>query len=150
MSGYAISLFLICLTVGVFLSLCYGRGRGESLALGIILLSVIITPIADGLIDFDGEIPGKIEIPDGIGQEGIDSVIEEAFADGICSAVEEKFSLDRENIRVRLYGFDKDSLTADRIRVILSGGAALADYKAVEKYIDGLGVGDCEVEIELG
>ena len=62
----------------------------------------------------------------------------------------EKFSLDRENIRVRLYGFDKDSLTADRIRVILSGGAALADYKAVEKYVDGLGVGDCDVEIELG
>lgn len=151
MSGYAISVFLICLSVGVCLSLRYGRSGGESLALGIILLSVVISPIADGLMDFGGEgIFDKIEIPDGVDQEGIDSVIEEAFAEGIRRAVAEKFSLDGDNIRIRLYDFDRDSLTAGRIRIILSGGAAFADYKAVEKYIDGLGVGECDVEIELG
>ena len=150
MSSYAISIFAVCLLVGICLSLRYGRSGGESLALGIILLSVIISPLADGLINFDSGIFDNIEIPDGIGQEGIDAVIEDAFAEGICSAVAEKFSLDKDNIRVMLYNFDKESLTAGRIRIILSGGAALADYNAVEKYIDGLGVGECDVEIELG
>lgn len=151
MSEYAIGVFVICLVGGVCLTLVHGSGRAEGIALGVIILWVILSPIGESLSHFDPDslsdlvIGGEYE-----GDENIDLVIEEAFADGIVGAVAEKFSIDKEDIRVRLYGFDRDSLTAEKIRIILSGRAALADYKAVEKYIDEMNIGECEVEIEIG
>lgn len=151
MSGYAISVFVICLVGGICLTLSHGGGKTESLAVGIIILWVILSPLGESLSHFDPESwLDSVEIGDYEGDGQIGSVIEDAFAEGIASAVAEKFSLDTENIRVRLYGFDQSRLSAERIRIILSGRAAFADYKAVEKYIDEMNIGECEVEIEIG
>jgi hypothetical protein len=76
--------------------------------------------------------------------------VEEFFADGVALAVAEKFSLDRDDIRVSLRNFNIENMSAERIRLTLSGVAALADYKAVERYVNSLDIGECDVEIEIG
>jgi hypothetical protein len=151
MSEYAVGVFLICLITGACLSLAHGSGKAQSLALGIITLWVILSPISDLITHFDPDsLNDLIEIPEYDGSCEMDYIIEDAFAEGIARAVAEKYSLDRENIRVRLYGFDKTEMRAEKIMIILSGRAALADYKAVEKYIEEMEVGECNVEIEIG
>ena len=151
MSEYAISVFAVCLVGGIALMLTYGGGTSEKIAVGLITLSVIITPLADCLSDFNIEEwlnSIKAEVGD-VGTE-YGEVLEEAFAEGIVRAVADKFSLDKENIRVSLTGFDAERLWAQRIRITLSGRAALADYKAVENYVNTLEMGKCDVEIEIG
>ncbi len=151
MSGYAIGVFAICLVGGVCLMLSHGSGKAESLAIGIIVLWVILSPLGESLSHFDPEgWLDSIKTEDYEGGSQIGAVIEDAFAEGLARAVAEKFSLDEGDIRIRLYGFDQNKLSAERIRIILSGRAALADYKAVEKYIDGMNIGECDVEIEIG
>lgn len=151
MNGYAFAVFSICLVGGALSLLFHGSGRGERMVLGIVTLYIIISPLADGLSDFDldrwlEELRGE-SVSVAPEYEG---VLEESFADGVALAVAEKFSLERENIRVDLRNFDVESMSAERIRVTLSGVAALADYKAVEKYLNSLDLGECDVEIEIG
>ena len=148
MSEYALAVFGICLVVGICLALSNGSGKAQSLALGIITLWVILSPLGDMIEHFD---PNSldVDIPE-YGSGELDALIEDAFADGICTAVADKFSLDTDDIRVRLYGFDKEKMRAEKIMIILSGRAALSDYKAVEKYINSLEVGEGNVEIEIG
>ena len=148
MSEYALAVFGICLVVGICLTLSYGSSKAQSLALGIITLWVILSPLSDMIEHFD---PNSLDvvIPE-YGSGEIDVLLEDAFADGICNAVADKFSLNREDVRVRLYGFDKEKMRAEKIMIILSGRAALSDYKAVEKYINSMEVGEGNVEIEIG
>lgn len=148
MSEYALAVFGICLVVGICLTISYGQGKAQSLALGIITLWVILSPLGDMIEHFDTNI-FDVDIPDYDSGE-IDVLIEDAFADGICNAVADKFSLNRDDIRVRLYGFNKEEMRSEKIMIILSGRAALSDYKAVEKYINSLEVGKADVEIEIG
>lgn len=148
MSEYALAVFGICLVVGICLALSNGSGKAQSLALGIITLWVILSPLGDMIEHFDPN-SFDVDIPE-YGSSEIDMIIEDAFADGICTAVADKFSLDTDDIRVRLYGFDKEKMRAEKIMIIFSGRAALSDYKAVEKYINSLEVGEGNVEIEIG
>lgn len=151
MSGYALGVFAICLVGGAFTLLSHGSGRAERVVIGIVTLYIIISPLADGLSDFD--VDRWLESLRGEGVEvspEYEEVLEQSFSEGLKNAVAEKFSLKRDNIRVSLSGFDVEKMRAERIRISLSGAAALADYKAVEKYINGLDVGECELEIEIG
>lgn len=151
MSEYAVSIFAICLVVGLASALSYGLGGAERIALGIITLYVVIAPVVSMISEFDPE--GWLQSVNSSSPE-IDeeytAVVEEAFAEGICLAVADKFSFERENVRVRLFGFDFQKMRCERIRITLSGRAALSDYKAVERYVNGLDYGECEVEIEIG
>lgn len=151
MNGYALSVFAICLIGGALTLLSHGSGMGERLAIGIVTLYIIISPLAEGLSDFNldrfiDSLQGE-SVQVAPGHEG---VIEDAFSDGVARAVAERFSLDRENIRVSLRNFDIENMRAEKIRLTLSGSAALADYKAVEKYVNSLDLGECDVEIEIG
>lgn len=151
MSEYMIGVFAVCLVSGVMTLLSHSSGKMEKVAIGLISLYIIISPIADSFKHFDvddwlSSLSGEsYEIESGYGE-----MLESAFAEGVERAVAEKFSLDREHIRARVYGFDSEKLWAEKIRVTLSGTAALADYKAVEKYLNSLGIGECELEIEIG
>ncbi len=151
MTEYAITVFAICAIVGVLSLISYGSGKAESLSLSIITLFVIASPIvsAAGSFDIDGWL-SSIGSPDYEVDSEYGAVLEESFAEGIALAVADKFSLNKEDIRVRVWGFDPENMRADNIKIILSGRAALADYKAVESYIDRLEMGECSVEIEIG
>lgn len=150
MSEYVIGIFAICLAGGLSLSLAYGLGRAEGIAVGIITLWVILSPLSGQVGSLDiNELIGSSEIEQ-LDPPQIDPAIESALAEGIKAALSEEFSIDREDIRVRLYDFDAGSLSCSRIRITLSGRAILADYKAVESYINKMNIGECDVEIEIG
>lgn len=151
MNGYALSVFAICLVGGVLILLSHGSGRAERVVVGIVTLYIIISPLGEGLSDFD--VDRWLESLRGEGVEvspEYEEVLEQSFSDGIKNAVAEKFLLKREDIRVKLSGFDAENMRSERIFISLSGTAALADYKAVKKYIEGLDLGECELEIEIG
>lgn len=152
MNGYTLTVFVICIFTGALGLVSHGALRdAERMALGIITLYVIIAPVADGVKDFDAEAffdslsGGSANI-----ESGYAETAEEAFAEGIALAVADEFSLSRDNIRVRLRGFDFETMTCEKIGVILSGSAAVSDYKAIERYINKMEIGVCEVEIEIG
>ena len=151
MSQYYISIFAICLVGGLASLLSYGSGRAEKLAVGIVTLYVIVSPIVGYISEFDAD-----KWLDSIKNEGTNiseeysSVIEDAFGEGISLAISEEFSISKDDIRVRLYGFDSEKMQAEKIKIVLSGRASMSDYKAVERYIDSLNLGECDVEIEIG
>nr|MBE6545330.1 hypothetical protein [Oscillospiraceae bacterium] len=152
MTEYAMTVFVICIFTGALGLIAHGALRdAERLALGIITLYVIIAPITDAVKDFDADAffdsisGGAADI-----ESGYAETAEEALAEGIALAVAKEFSISRDNIRVRLRGFDFETMACEEIGIILSGSAALSDYKAVERYINKMEIGVCKVEIEIG
>lgn len=151
MTEYAFSVFAICLVSGLCGLLCYGSGTSEKIVLGIVTLYVMAAPLAEsvGAFDFDSLTEG-VTPPEISTEPGYSAVAEEAFADGICRAITEEFSLKKENIRVKITGFDFENMKAQSIKIYLSGIGVLADYRGIEDYINSLEMGECQVEIELG
>lgn len=151
MSEYAIGVFLICALIGLFSHLSYGgKGDVSRIALSVLMLYVVISPLASMAKNMDFKSVFDVDFNEEIISDGYEGIAEDAFARGIESAVAEKFSLSEENIRVRVVDFDFENMRAGKISVILSGRAALADYKSIEKYLNGLNIGVCECEIEIG
>lgn len=151
MSEYAVGVFLISAIVGMLSHLSYG-GKSDisKLAFSVLMLYVVVAPLADTVKNTDFKSLFEVGYNEEIITDGYEVVAEDAFVRGIESAVAEKFSLSKDNIRVRVVGFDFENMRAEKIRVTLSGRAALADYKAIEKYLDGLNIGECRCEIEIG
>lgn len=123
----------------------------QKLLFGVIILSVVLSPAVemvenlnvDSLLEiFDA----SVEMP----EYSYESVAEDAFAKGIATSVAQEFSLKTENIRIKLYGFDFEKMRAEKIRIVLSGSAAMSDYRAVADYVNKMNIGECEVEIEIG
>ena len=124
----------------------YRSGVSERLALGIICVYIVLSPIKNLTVEslddlFD--IP-EIETGDGAGQ-----ILEDALSTGIARSVSDEFSLKRENISVRLFDFDKESMTAGKIEIILSGSAVTADYRLIEAFVNEMNIGECRVEISF-
>lgn len=152
MKEYLLSVFAICTVVGLVSFLSHGKLRSaERIVLGIITLYVILSPLPSAIKNFDVDDFFSFDT-DGVGEQGgdISEVAEEAFARGVALAVAEEFSLEASDIRVRVEGFDFEKMSAERIRVTLSGRASTADYRAVEEYLNKQQFGRCEVEIEIG
>ena len=127
MNEYAASVFVISSIVGLLSHLSYnGKSDPSRIAMAVILLYVVVAPIADLVSQSDGSI-FDVNYDESIVDEDYEIVAEEAFDKGILSAVADKFSLNKENLRVEIYGFDFENMRAERIRVILSGKAVLAD-----------------------
>ena len=146
MKAYVIGVFLIATIVSMLRLIGYRSGVSERLALGIICVYVVLSPIknltADSLDDlFD--IP-EIETEDGAGQ-----ILEDALSTGIARSIADEFSLKMDNISVRLFDFDKESMTAGRIEIILSGSAVTADYRLIEAFVNEMNIGECRVEISF-
>ena len=152
MKEYMISVFAICVAVGLFGFLSHGRLRSaERVTMGIIVLWVIISPLSSAVknIDFDDLGFSDVgQLPELNG--GYSAVAEEAFGRGIILLVADEFSLDPSDMRVKITGFDPETMSAEKIRLILGGGAAMADYRAVESFLNKQNLGKCEVEIEIG
>lgn len=146
MTEYMIGVFVIAAALGVMRLLGYRSGNMEKLALGIICLYVIISPLRSLLdLNFDG----FWDIPEIETEDGSAAVLEDAMAEGIARAVVEEFSLRRGDVSVRLFGFDKEVMTADKIKIILSGGAVTADYRGIESFVNKMNIGECKVEISF-
>lgn len=151
MSNYALTVFIVCVLAGVLGKISYGGKNDISrIAISVISMFVIITPLVnaakeiniDSIVEIDGWQSEEIE-------GGYEAVAESAFAKGIGRAVSEKFSLDSSEIKVSVYGFDFEKMFAEEIKITLSGRSVSADYRAIEKYVNSMEIGECEVAVEF-
>ncbi|MBQ7363029.1 MAG: hypothetical protein IJW48_05810 [Clostridia bacterium] len=120
------------------------------MAAGAVLLSFVLVPLG-GIFTALSE----LELPSfsfGDAVSGsVGEVGEEAFSEGVAKALAQRFGASEENFVVRCEGFDLETLSADKIVVVMSGSAALLDYRAIENYIEeNLEVRECECKIEIG
>ena len=150
MKEYLISVVLITALVALashFLpDAAVGYGR---LALGIVLLYAVLSPLAALLSSFPA-LPDLPELPQQENAPLYEQYAQEGFCRGIASAVGEKFSVAEARISVRAEGFDVQSMRAEKIWILLRGEAVFADGPAIKAFVEGEGLGECEVEIEIG
>ena len=149
--GYFISIFAICSALGLLGLLSYDRqNRAERAVMGVILLYVVLSPLAEVWrgISEEGFAPDGDLLPE-VDSEEYDEMYGRAVADGILRAVADKFSLSEDDVTVKVYGYVPAEGRCAEIRILLSGRAALADNKSVKKYVESLEMGDCKIEIEL-
>ena len=146
MKAYVIGVFLIATIVSVLRLIGYRSGVSERLALGIICVYVVLSPIKN--LSAEG-FDNLFDIPEIDTGEGAGQILEDALATGIARSISDEFSLKRENIAVRLFDFDKESMTAGRIEIILSGSAVTADYRLIEGFVNEMNIGECRVEISF-
>ncbi len=146
--------------VGAIVALCehisYGGelDKNVKVALGIILLSSLVSPLVsalDGLSSFDidslfNKYGDDIAIEDSLYYK----TAEEAFCVGIERLLDEELGIEGEDIEVYTEGFDMTEMRAEKITIILSGKGAYADYRKIESRISSLGLGKCEVKLEFG
>ncbi len=154
MKEYLVSVVLI----SALASLCshfFGEAGGARLgrlAVGTVLLSAVLSPLASLSASLP-QIP-SFSLPDA-GEGGEDAPLfearaEEAFCEGICAAICEEFSVARECVSVRCEGFSVGEMRAERVCVLLKRKGIFLDSPAVAAFVEGAGLGECEVEIEIG
>lgn len=151
MNGYFLSVFAACAVLGALGMITYKENSAlERAALAIIILYTVAAPIAEAVMRNDGDFLVDIDIYEGDGlDEGYVEVAREAFEQGVCRAVAEKYSLREADVSVRAVDFDFSEMKAKKIKVLLTGLGALCDRRGVEKYVNGLEIGECEVNIEI-
>ena len=151
MTEYALAAFAILAISGLLSLVCYGSGTAEKTAVGIIVAFIIISPLVTAVRDID--LDSALDSLTGGGYQSDANpspVVEEAFAEGIKRAVADKFSIDRENIRVKIINFDMKNMSCEQIVIFLQGRGVFADYRGIESYVNSLEMGECRVEIQLG
>ena len=151
MNEYLVGVFGVVALLGTASLLSY-KSSGDfatKIAFSVLLLYTVTVPVIE--LVSNAEFSFDIEDYNPDNQSGdYEAVAKEAFELGIKRAVAERFSLDEEKIRVLSEGFNFKKMKAEKIRIILSGHSSLANYKAIEKYIREAGLGECEVELEIG
>ena len=156
MGEYFISLFVSCAAVALLSYLSYpgASERTVKIAAGILMIYSVVSPLAvlaGELSSFDPEdfFAELGEYSPSGGEEYIE-VTKEAFAEGIAGLLSSKYGIKKEDISVTVFDLDFEKMQAGKIKIVLSGKGAAADYRAVRAYVSSLNVGECEVKIELG
>lgn len=151
MREYFLSVYALSALLAVISFLIPAGREGDAVRRGIsaLALCAVLTPVCIAVrgaagADISDFFPG--EIPD---ETLYAERSEEAFCLGIRKAIAERFSIDPENVSVSVTGYDPGSVRAERICVVLRGRAAIADTRGIRAYVSGLGVGECEVELEI-
>lgn len=150
MTEYFYSLMITALLVSVFSFVSYKDGeRASRFAFGVIMTAAVLIPLIRIIpsVDFHGVIEEiKAEAS---GNPIYSERCEEAIENGIKKAVCEEFSFSEGSVAASLSGFDFENMRAEKINITLRGKAVFADLEKIEKYVAGLGLGDCEVSVEL-
>ena len=154
MGEYLITVAFVSSAVGVLEFLFY-RSRGGGAArfcACVILTHAIIAPALSLAASLPDRVPllEDVEMPDIPHGDTFGQIAEEGFEEGVCKLLCANFGFDEENVSASAVGFEPSEMRAERIVVLLSGSAALSDYKSVEAYLNGLSIGNCEVRIRIG
>ena len=130
-----------------------GRSQGiVKLALGVMLLSVSVVPLISAVTDAvdDANLIFSESAPSGeISGSIYEKTAEDAFCEGVKKLAVSEFSIANSDVEVRAFGFKVGEMRADRVKIILSGSAVHADYRSLCSRIEELGLGECEVELEI-
>lgn len=141
--------------LGIISYLSYQDGSDSTmrLAASVLLIYTALTPVMSFISDGKG---GKIDaiFESDIGQnfdggEEYIEVAEDAFKDGISKLIFTKYGVNEEDSEIFVFGFDFEKMRAERICVVLRGVGALSDLRGIESYINGLGLGKCEVTVSF-
>lgn len=152
MREYVISVVAASILCALSSFVSYGRGneRAVRAAIAMILIYTVCMPVLRftsefDIDDVDFEAYEEAEIDSGyyLGS------VEEAFSTGVKGLLSEKLSINKDDIRVSIVGFDLRTMRAQRIRVTFVGRAALADTRRAEQIVEDAGLGECEVNIEI-
>ena len=154
MNAYLTGLIAMSALVGVSSYVSYGENRDKYLkaASSLILIYIIISPTvtlvreAAEFKDYSGSVSEYIG---SIDESEFAESAEAAFCEGIEKYVCEKFSLSEDEVYVRAFGFDCKNMKAEKIKIILSGSAALSDNRAIAEEVRNNGLGECEVELSV-
>ncbi len=149
MTEYILSIFGTCALLGALSLIHYKKEGAESTAQRILFAAALILPLLDTATSIGGELPAVPPYSEDIDGEYIE-VACDAFCDGILRAVCERFSLSNGTVAVEALGFDFRLMRAEKIKITLSGAAVIADRRAIEKFIEGEGLGECEVRLRVG
>ena len=151
MKEYFTAVFVLSAFIGVIEKLVYNdSGKfGEKATLAIILIYAVLSPLPS-LVSEGGIFPELGDFGDGdlTGGEYIE-VTKEAFEEGLKKTIAEEFSVNKDAITVRCFDFSFAEMRAERISVILSVSLAGTDPRRVENFINGLNIGECEVQFEI-
>lgn len=155
MREYVVSIVACAVLVAIGGLICHGGATSSAAtsAMSLVLLYTVIVPLITALPEVGGfDIRSyladfKVDISEE--DSSYYETVENSFADGIEKMVCEEFSLSDEEVRVKVFGFDVQKLNAEKIKIILSGGAASADYRSIAAEVEEAGLGECEVELEL-
>lgn len=144
MGEYLLSIITLAIVFDILELFSAERYKGLTrAAMSLILVMAILSPLPS-LID---RIGGELDFTEAEGSG--EDIRLSAFGEGIREYISSEFDLDAEEVLVEIVGFDGEEMRCEKILITLSGRAALADYKRVERLIDGLGLGDAEVKIEI-
>ena len=127
-----------------------GSDKWHKLAVSIILLSVISAPLFSFVAELvKGDISEMLDFDEKIESDEFERVGKEAFEDAVRRLAVEKTGLPEGALYVVAEGFDPMTMRADKIKITLVGEGVGADYRSLENYIRGLGLGECEVKYGL-
>ena len=144
---------LICtaaiLAILSVLSYKYDSDVGRRAAFAVLIIWITLVPLVKHINKNEISFP-TFDTDMSEYKEEYKSIAENAFTDGVKAMICEKFSLESDLVDVRVYGFDFEKMKAERIKVLLSGKAAAASYKDIEKYVEDSRLGECDAEIEIG
>ena len=155
LAEYLVSVIIMSASLGFISYLEYSQGMGKAtkFAASVLLLYTVLTPIVSFVSTLDENDldvffsdTGADNFEDGAYAE----VAEQSFKDGICKLLFTKYGVESENAEVIVYGFDFSSMSAEKIKIILSGTDVLSDWRGIGAYISKSGLGECEVTINLG
>lgn len=152
MREYVISVVAVSVLAALASFISYGGGSERAIkgAVSVILLYTVCMPIADAVgdisvRDFEFEIADR-EL---LGSAEYLAVAEDAFVQGVKQYVCREFDFKESDVSVSAYGFDFEKMNAERIYILLSGSAALADTAKIAQNVTDLGLGKCEVNIKI-
>lgn len=160
MREYLVSVIVMSSLLGLISYLSYPGSSEKSMkfAVAVLLVYTAMTPIATFVSAFsEEEVQDFVQnVRDEINENQYGDkgeyvrVSEEAIKSGISKLIFTEYGIAEENIEVHILGFDFEKMKAKKISVILSGKAALSDYRSIENFVSELGIGKCEVNIEFG
>lgn len=145
--SFLYTLILLTAAVGIAAALCHGPMReAVRSALGILLVSAMLSPFLSLLSSLDGLSSSSLGIGSYVEKDAFCEITSVAFEEGVRAAIADAFSVG-EGVEVRVRGFSPSELRADGVTVILPQGAAGVDFRAVRDYVEQnfTRVGGCEV-----
>lgn len=149
MPEYILSVVLIAALAAFAELVSYSSGKdaGHKLAVSVIILYCIISPIVPlvkSIADFD-VFDFTVNEDDLVGGAYLE-VSEDAFREGILKSITEKWNLREDMTVVSVIGFDFQKMRAEKIIITLLSGGIAVDFREIEKYIEEAGLGVCEVK----
>ncbi len=156
MGEYLGSVVVMSAILGLISYVSYPSGSEKTVkfAASVLLLYTALTPVLGFATKItSGDTDGFF---DGIDIENIETddeylkVAEAAFKEGVFELLASEFSVDKENAEVFVIDFDFRNMRAKKIKILLFGNGAVADFRRIEEYITESGLGECEVNVRIG